>query len=76
MQLFYDGDTDWPVEIYDEVAIVAADYRFPAIVKKVLPKSNKVVVSFEGIDPVLDLILLRKTARVPVTAIELVGRSM
>lgn len=76
MQLFYDGDTDWPIEIYDEVAIVAADYRFPAIVKQVLPKSRKVVVSFEGIDPVLDLILLRKTARVPVEAVELVQRSM
>ncbi|MCO5059667.1 MAG: hypothetical protein M9905_17655 [Rhizobiaceae bacterium] len=74
MQLFYDGDTDWPVEVYDIVEIVAADYRFPATIKKVFPKRGEVLVSFEGVDPVLDLIVLRKSARVPMAAVELIGR--
>lgn len=75
-QLFYDGDEDWPVEVYDSVEVIAGEHRIPAMVKKVLPKKAAVVVSFEGIDPVLDLIVLRKTARVPLSAIELVGRAM
>jgi hypothetical protein len=70
MRLCYDDDPDWPVELGDEVVVIAADYRFPAIVKKVMPK----VVSFENIDPVLDLIMLRKSARVPISAVELVQR--
>lgn len=75
-QLFYDSDTDYPVEVYDMVEVVAAEHRFPATVKKVLPKAKKIVVSFEGVDPVLDLIVLRKTATVPFAAVEFVGRSM
>lgn len=74
MQLFYDGDTDWPVEEYDEVVVVAAEYRFPAMVRKILPKRKELLVSFDGIDPVLDLIILRKSARVPLSAVELVQR--
>ena len=74
MQLFYDGDSDWPVEEYDEVVVVAAECRFPAMVRKILPKRKELLVSFEGIDPVLDLIILRKSARVPLSAVELVQR--
>lgn len=74
MQLYYDGDTDWPVEVGDEVMVVAAEYRFPAMVKKVLPKRKKLIVSFENIDPALDLIILRKSATVPLSAVELVQR--
>ena len=76
-QLFYGGeeaDTAYPIEPYDEVAVMAGEFRIPAIVKKVLPKVGKVVVSFEGIDSVLDLIALRKTAKVPASALDLVGR--
>lgn len=76
MQLYYDGDTAYPAEVYDDVVVVVGDFRFPATIKKILPKRNEVVVSFEGIDPVLDLIVLRKSARVPISAVELVGRSM
>ncbi|SMH42235.1 hypothetical protein [Mesorhizobium australicum] len=76
MQLFYDGDEDYPVEEYDEVVVIAAEFRFPATIKKVLPKIKQVIVGFENIDPVLDLIVLRKQARVPLSAIEFVGRSM
>lgn len=75
-KLFYDGDEEYPVEKYDEVVVIAADFRFPATIKKFLPKSRQVIVSFENIDPVLDLIVLRKSAKVPLSAIELVGRSM
>ncbi len=78
-ELFYGGveeDHLYPVEVYDEVNVVAGELRIPANVKKVLPKSGKVVVSFEGTDRVLDLILLRKTATVPAAALELVGRGM
>ena len=74
MALCYDNDPDWPVECGDEVAIVAADYRFPATIKKVMPKAQAVIVSFEFIDPIIDLIALRKTARVPIAAVELVQR--
>lgn len=76
-ELFYGGveaDQSYPIEAYDEVNVIAGELLIPAIVKKVLPKSGKVVVSFEGTDRVLDLISLRKTATVPATAIELVGR--
>ena len=76
MTLYYDGDTDYPVEVYDDVVVVAGDFRIPAMVKKILPKRGEVVVSFQDIDPVLDLIVLRKSARVPFSAIELVGRAM
>lgn len=75
MQLYYDGDPDWPVEVFDNVEVIAGDFRFPATVKKVMPKRQELVISFEGIDPVLDLIILRKTARVPLSAVELIGRS-
>jgi len=73
-QLFYDGDTDYPVELNDEIEVIAAEHRFPAVIKAVHPKIGKVTVSFEGIDPVLDLILLRKSARIPFSAVELVRR--
>jgi len=76
MALYYDEDTDWPVEVYDNVVVVAGDLRIPAMVKKIMTKSGRVQVSFEGVDPILDLIVLRKTATVPMSAIELVGRSM
>jgi hypothetical protein len=78
-QLFYGGveaDTAYPIELYDEVVVLAGQLRLPAMVKKVLPKSGKVVVTFEGTDPVLDLIMLRKTATVPASALDLVGRGM
>lgn len=74
MPLYYDNDPDRPVEFGDEVAVVAADYRFPATIKKVLPKAQAVIVSFEFIDPIIDLIALRKSARVPISAVELVQR--
>lgn len=74
-QICYDDDPAYPIQEYDEVTIiVAGEFRIPALVKKVLPKRNQVVVSFEGVDPVLDLIILRKSARIPATAIELVER--
>ncbi|CAN7164623.1 hypothetical protein LJR234_000330 [Mesorhizobium amorphae] len=73
-QLFYCGDQEYPAEPYDSVEICAADVRFPAVVKKLHPKSREVTVSFEGIDPVLDMIILRKSARVPFDAVEFVER--
>lgn len=74
MQLFYDNDKDYPVEVYDSVEIVAAEVRFPAMVTKIHAKAGKLTVTFEGIDPVLDIIVLRKSARVPFSAVEFVGR--
>lgn len=78
-QLFYGtGETDdaYPIEIFDDVVVIAGELRVPAMVKRIVPKSGKVVVSFEGTDPVLDLIMLRKTATVPATSLDLVGRGM
>lgn len=78
-QLFYGGveeDESYPVELYDDVVVMAGELRIPAMVKKLLPKSGKVVVSFEGTDPVLDLIMLRRTATVPAASLDLVGRGM
>lgn len=79
MTLFYDNDTEYPVEKYDAVEIVvtapSGEVRFPAIVKKIHTRSKKLTVTFEGIDPVLDMIVLRKSARVPFSAVEFVGRS-
>lgn len=73
-QLFYDNDPEYPAELGDEVEVVAAEHRFPAIIKAIHPKTRKVTVSFEGIDPILDLIVLRKSARLPFSAVELVRR--
>lgn len=76
MALCYDNDPDYPIQEYDSVTVTAGEFRFPAMVKKVLPRKQTVSISFEGIDPVLDLILLRKSATVPYGALELVGRGM
>jgi hypothetical protein len=78
-ELFYGddpADQSYPIEVYDYVVVIAGDLRIPATVKKLSPKSGKVTVSFEGSDPVLDLIMLRKTAVVPASALDLVGRGM
>ena len=75
-QLCYDDDEAYPIEEYDDVLVAAAGHEFPGLVKKVFPKRGEVLVSFEGIDPVLDMIMLRKTARVPATSVKLVGRGM
>lgn len=75
-ELCYDDDEAYPIQEYDEVEVVAGEVRFPGVVKKVFARKGQVLVSFEGIDPVLDLIMLRKSARVPAKAIQLVGRSM
>lgn len=74
MALYYSGDDAYPVEEYDSVAILAGELRIPAMVKKVLPRRRELIVTLEGIDPILDLVLLRKTARVPLSGVEFVGR--
>lgn len=77
MTLYYDEYREYDVQIYDEVVVVieAADIKFPATVTKIHEKSRKLTLTFEGLDPVLDLILPRKSARVPLSAVEFVGRS-
>lgn len=78
-QLFYGSepaDQEYPIEPYDEVNVVflERELRVPALVKSIMPNAGLVVVSFEGIDPVLDMIALRKTAKVPAASLELVTR--
>ncbi|MER8990441.1 hypothetical protein [Mesorhizobium sp. M0678] len=74
MQLFHGTDEEYPAEPGDMVEICAAEVRFPAVIKKLHPRSGEVTVSFAGLDPVLDMILLRKSARVPFSAVSFVGR--
>ncbi|RWE78521.1 MAG: hypothetical protein EOS63_17345 [Mesorhizobium sp.] len=74
MQLFHGTDEEYPAELGDMVEICAAEVRFPAVIKKLHPKSGEVTVSFEGLDPVLDMIILRKSARVPFSAVQFVER--
>lgn len=77
MALYYGDDPEYDVQVYDSVAIVieSHDIKFPAMVTKIHPKSRELTVCFEGIDRVLDRIILRKSARVPFASVEFVGRA-
>jgi len=75
MQLFYEDDHEYDVQVGDEVDIIVGDLRVPAAITKILPRKAEVVVEIAG-GTVLDLIALRKTARLPLSAIEFSGRGM
>jgi len=73
MKLFYGEDQEYDVQVGDEVDIVVGELRVPAAITKILPRKAEVVVEIAG-GSVLDLIALRKTARLPLSAIEFTGR--
>lgn len=73
MQLFYGSDQEYDVQVGDEVDIIAGELRVPAAITKILPRKAEVVVEIAG-GSILDLIALRKTARLPLSAIEFTGR--
>lgn len=73
MKLFYGKDKEYDVQVGDEVDIVVGELRAPATVAKILPRKAEVVVEIAG-GSILDLIALRKTARLPLSAIEFTGR--
>lgn len=76
MQLYYDSKKEWAVEVFDKVEVRAGEIRVPATVDRIIAKSQELVVSLEADHPIFTLIALRKSARIPLSAVGFVGRGL
>lgn len=78
MQLFYSGDPEWPVEEFDLVALQFEGSTFDGEIRKIHLKAGEVTVRFEDWRHPHRTTqnYPKKSARVPLSAVELTRRTM